>query len=55
MTNGSGLDGSSKETLENLQDQGFSDDDLFYFQLLVLITMLEKIPAFDIVHFDRDE
>ena len=55
MIDDSGLDGSSRETLEYLRDQGFSDDDLFYFQLLVLINMLEKIQAYDIVHFDRDE
>ena len=54
MIDDSGLDGSSRETLEYLRDQGFSDDDLFYFRLLVLLTMLEKIPEFDIVHFDRD-
>ena len=55
MTDDSGLDGSSRETLENLHDQVYFDDDLFYFQLFVLINMLEKISVFDNVHFDRDE
>ena len=55
MTVESGLDGSNRETLEDPRDQGYSDDDLFYFQLLILINMLEKISVFDIIHFDRDD
>ena len=51
----SGLDGSSRETLEDPHDQDYPDDDLFHFQLLVLINMLEEISVFDIIHFDRDE
>jgi len=55
MTANSGLDGSSRETLENLHDQGYSDEDLFHLHLLILISMFERFPMLDIIHLDRDE
>ena len=53
MKTDSGLDGNSREALEDPRDH--TNVDLFHFQSLVLINILEKISMLDIIHFDRDE